>query len=123
MLRRGLPLVVLLMVGCSSSADDVLDAWKAAGESPSGFTDVGEKLPGGKCKAGKVSGLDATVCVFEGSEQAKKAEEGGWALIGTAVGSVVVSSKWVLIISDPRKEDPSGRRMNVLVKAFQKKTG
>lgn len=123
MLRKGFPLLALLLAGCSSSADDVLDAWKAAGETPSGFTDVGEKLPGGKCKAGKVSGLDATVCVFDSAEKAQKAEEGGWALVGTAVGSAVVSGKWVLVISDPRKEDPSGRRMNVLVKAYQKKTG
>ncbi|RKH60910.1 hypothetical protein [Corallococcus llansteffanensis] len=122
MLRKGFPLVALLMAGCSSDADDVLDAWKAAGESPSGFTDVGEKLPGGKCKAGKVSGLDATVCIFDSAEKAKQAEETGWGLIGNAVGSTVVSGKWVLVIADPRKEDPSGRRMNVLVKAYQKKT-
>ncbi|MGE6761652.1 hypothetical protein ACQKGO_26815 [Corallococcus interemptor] len=122
MRRKGVALGALLLAGCSSSADDVLDAWKAAGESPSGFTDVGEKLPGGKCQAGKVSGLEATVCLFDGAEQAKKAEEAGWALIGDAVGSTVVSGKWVLVVSDPRKEDPSGRRMNALVKTYQQKT-
>ena len=115
-------MMALLMAGCSSGADDVIDAWKAAGETPSAFTDVGEKLPGGKCQAGKVSGLDATVCVFDSAEKAQQAEEAGWKLVGNSVGSTVVSGKTVLVIADPRKEDPSGRRINTLVKAYQKET-
>ena len=122
MLRLGWSLCLLLLVGCSSGVDDVMAAWKAAGEAPSAFTDVGEKLPGGKCQAGKVSGLEATLCVFDSAEKAQQAEEAGWQMVGTAVGSAVVSGKLVLVISDPRKEDPSGRRINTLVKAFQSKT-
>ncbi len=122
MRRTALSLVVLLGAGCSSGMDDVIDAWKAAGESPSAFTDAGEKLPGGKCQAGKVSGLDATVCVFDSAEKARQAEEAGWKLVGNAVGSAVVSGKTVLVIADPRKEDPSGRRINTLVKAYQDET-
>jgi len=110
---------MLLGAGCSSGVDDVLDAWRAAGESPSAFTEVGEKLPGGKCRAGKVSGLDATVCVFESTETARKAEEASWALVGNAAGAASVSGKMVLVIADPRKEDPTGRRINALVKTFQ----
>ncbi|WP_375758796.1 hypothetical protein [Corallococcus exercitus] len=122
-MRRALiPVMVLLVAGCSSGVDDVLAAWKAAGESPSAFTDVGEKLPGGKCQAGKVSGLEATVCVFDSADKARQAEEAGWALVGNAVGSAVVSGKTVLVIADPKKEDPSGRRINALVKAYQDKT-
>ncbi|NMO20877.1 hypothetical protein HPC49_36670 [Pyxidicoccus fallax] len=122
-MRRTLcALTALLAAGCSSGPDDVLDAWKAAGESPSAFSDVGEKLPGGKCHAGKVSGLDATVCVFDSKEKAKEAEDAGWKLVGNAVGSSVASGKTVLVIADPRKEDPSGRRINTLVKAYQKET-
>ncbi|NTX14994.1 hypothetical protein HUA76_29800 [Myxococcus sp. CA056] len=120
--RVALALMLLLVAGCSSGVDDVLDAWKAAGESPSAFTDVGEKLPGGKCRAGKVSGLDATVCVFESTEKARQAEESGWTLVGNAAGAATVSGKMVLVIADPRKEDPSGRRINALVKAFQGET-
>ncbi|RKG59374.1 hypothetical protein D7X30_09895 [Corallococcus sp. AB011P] len=122
MRRLSLPLVALLMAGCSSPVDDVLGAWKKAGESPSAFTDAGEKLPGGKCQAGKVSGLDATLCVFDSAETARKAEEAGWGLIGDVVGSAVVSGKTLLVIADPRKEDPSGRRINALVKAYQDET-
>lgn len=122
MRRMALPLVALLVAGCSSGADDVIDAWKAAGESPSAFTDAGEKLPGGKCQAGKVSGLDATVCVFDSAEKAQQAEEAGWKLVGNAVGSSVASGKLVLVLADPRKEDPSGRRINTLLKAYQKET-
>ncbi|NTX04649.1 hypothetical protein [Myxococcus llanfairpwllgwyngyllgogerychwyrndrobwllllantysiliogogogochensis] len=120
--RVALALMLLLVAGCSSGVDDVLDAWRAAGESPSAFTDVGEKLPGGKCRAGKVSGLDATVCVFESTEKARQAEEAGWTLVGNAAGAAMVSGKMVLVIADPRKEDPSGRRINALVKAFQGET-
>ena len=122
MRRTVCALAALLVAGCSSGPDDVLDAWKAAGESPSGFSDVGEKLPGGKCHAGKVSGLDATVCVFDSEEKAKAAEDAGWKLVGNTVGSSVASGKTVLVIADPRKEDPSGRRINTLVKAYQKET-
>lgn len=122
MRRAAYPLMALLVAGCSSGADDVIDAWKAAGESPSAFTDAGEKLPGGKCQAGKVSGLETTVCVFDSTEKAQQAEDAGWKLVGNSVGSAVVSGKMVLVIADPRKEDPTGRRINALVKAYQKET-
>lgn len=122
MRRAAYPLMALLLAGCSSGADDVIDAWKAAGETPSAFTDVGEKLPGGKCQAGKVSGLETTVCVFDSAEKAGQAEDAGWNLVGNTVGSTVVSGKLVLVIADPRKEDPTGRRINALVKTFQQET-
>jgi hypothetical protein len=122
MRRLAFALMALLGAGCSSDVDDVVAAWKSAGESPSGFADAGEKLPGGKCQAGKVSGLEATVCIFDSPDKAKQAEEAGWKLVGNAVGSAVVSGKTVLVVADPRKEDPTGRRINVLVKAYQDET-
>lgn len=42
--------------------------------------------------------------------------------MGNAVGSSVASGKTVLVIADPRKEDPSGRRITPRVKAYQKET-
>ncbi|AKF85399.1 hypothetical protein MFUL124B02_11770 [Myxococcus fulvus 124B02] len=123
MRRAALGWVTLLWVaGCSSGVDDVVAAWKAAGESPSAFADVGEKLPGGKCQAGKVSGLDATLCVFEDAQRAQQAEEAGWKLVGDSVGAAAVSGKMLLVVADPKKEDPSGRRLNALVKTYQEKT-
>jgi hypothetical protein len=121
-MRRQLLCLGLLLAGCSSGSEDVLDAWRKAGQTPGEFKDVGEKLPGGRCLAGKVAGLEATVCQFKDKEQARKAEEVGWELLGSAVGSSVASEKVVLVIADPRKEDPSGRRIDELIKAFQKVT-
>ncbi len=122
-MRRKLScLGLLLLAACSNGSEDVIEAWKKAGQSTGEFKDVGEKLPGGKCFAGKVAGLDATVCDFDSAEKAQQAEEAGWKLVGNAVGSAVVSGKLVLVIADPRKEDPSGRRINALLKAYQKET-
>jgi hypothetical protein len=119
---RLLPLLAVLLAACTSDVDGVLSAWKKAGESPGEFKDAGAKLAGGKCHAGRVSGLEATVCTFDSAEAAKKAEEAGFALLGSSFGTAVASGKSVLVLSDPRKEDPTGRRMNTLVKAFQAET-
>jgi hypothetical protein len=122
-MRRKLScLGLLLLAACGNGTKDVLDAWREAGQPPGEFKDVGEKLPGGKCFAGKVAGLDATLCDFKEAELAKKAEDEGWALVGNAVGSSVASGKVLLVIADPRKEDPSGRRLNELIETFQRTT-
>ncbi len=122
-MRRG-PwcLGLLLLAACSSGGEDVIAAWKKAGHTPGEFKDVGEKLPGGKCVAGRVAGLDATVCDFSDAEQARKAEDAGWELVGSAVGSSIVSGKVLLVVADSRKEDPSGRRINDVIRTFQQTT-
>ncbi len=122
MRRKLLCLGLLLLAACSSSPEDVIDAWRKAGQSPGEFKDVGEKLPGGKCFAGKVAGLDATVCEFKEAEQARKAEDAGWELVGNTVGSSLASGKVLLVIADPRKEDPSGRRINEVIQTFRQET-
>ncbi|MFY0576266.1 hypothetical protein ACN28S_19610 [Cystobacter fuscus] len=122
-MRRGLScLGLLLLAACSSGSEDVIAAWKKAGHTPGEFKDVGEKLPGGKCVAGRVAGLDATVCDFSEAEQARKAEDAGWELVGSAVGSSIVSGKVLLVVADSRKEDPSGRRINDVIRTFQQTT-
>lgn len=122
-MRRTLTcLGLLLLTACSAGSEDVIEAWKKAGQSTGEFKDVGEKLPGGKCVTGRVAGLDATLCDFKEAEQARRAEDAGWALVGNTVGSAVVSGKALLVIADPRKEDPSGRRINDLIQTFQQTT-
>jgi hypothetical protein len=122
-MRRKLScLGLLLLAACGSGTEDVLTAWRKAGQSPGEFKDVGEKLPGGKCFAGKVAGLDATLCDFKDVEVARKAEDAGWELVGNAVGSSIASGKVLLVIADPRKEDPSGRRLNELIQTFRRTT-
>jgi hypothetical protein len=41
-------------------------------------------------------------------------------LLGGAVGSSVAAGKILLVIADPKKEDPSGRRLNELINSFRK---
>jgi hypothetical protein len=116
-----LPLLALLATACSSGTDKVSSAWKEAGLAPADFKEVGEKLPGGKCSTGKVSGLDVTLCEFNDAEAATKAEDAGLALVGSAVGSSLAAGKLVLVVADTRKEDPSGRRVNDVINIFRKK--
>ncbi|HYO67293.1 MAG TPA: hypothetical protein VEU33_14550 [Archangium sp.] len=122
-MRRTLTcLGLLLLAACSAGPEDVIEAWKKAGQSTGEFKDVGEKLPGGKCVTGRVAGLDATLCEFKEAEQARRAEDSGWELVGNAVGSAIVSGKVLLVSADPRTEDPSGRRLNDLIQTFQRTT-
>lgn len=121
MARRNTALLAAALLGlaCASDTDDVLEAWRKAGEQPGDFRDVGAKLEGGRCRAGQVSGLDVTLCELGDAEAAKKAAEAGWKLVGSAVGTSLAAGKLVLVVSDPRKEDPRGRRIDTLARAFQ----
>lgn len=110
---------LVLGTGCSSGTDDVLKAWKASGQTPGAFTDAGAKLEGGTCREGSLSGLAALLCEFSDAEAATAAAEAGWALVGSDVGSSLASGKLVLVLSDPRKEDPSGRRLDSVIKTFE----
>lgn len=112
--------LLLAALGCKSRTDEVVAAWKEGGHSGGELKPAGEKLPGGKCSAGTIGGMDATLCEFDDEEQAKKAEEAGWELVGKSVGSSVAVGKVVLVISDTRKEDPSGRKLNELIQTFRK---
>jgi hypothetical protein len=121
-MRAAVLAAVLLGAGCTSGSDAVLEAWRKAGQTPGTFSDAGSKLEGGKCRAGSVSGLSVTLCEFESEEAAKKGAEAGWELVGNTVGSSLASGKLVLVVADPRKEDPAGRRIDSVVRTFQAET-
>lgn len=106
-------------VGCSRADDKVLKAWESGGQTVSEFAKVEGRLEGGECREGRVSGLEALVCRFDGKDAATQAEDAAWKLVGSDVGSVLVRDRWLLMVSDPRKEDPSGRRINDVVETFR----
>lgn len=120
--RTAVLAAALLGAGCTSGADAVQEAWRKAGQTPGTFSDAGAKVEGGKCRAGSVSGLDATLCEFDSEDAAKQGAEAGWRLVGNTVGSSLASGKWVLVVADPRKEDPTGRRIDSVVRTFQAET-
>ena len=120
MTKRLIALAALTLVGCTSQVERVTKIWSEGGQSSTEFTDVGEKIKGGKCSAGTVAGMSATICEFGSSDEAAKAQEEGWALLGGAVGSSVAAGKVLLVIADAKKEDPSGRRLNELISSFRK---
>ena len=120
MTKRLIALTALTLVGCTSPVERVTKMWNEGGHSSTEFTDVGEKVRGGKCSAGTVAGMSATICEFASAEEAGKAQESGWELLGGAVGSSVAAGKILLVIADPKKEDPSGRRLNELINSFRK---
>jgi hypothetical protein len=119
-IKRLIALAALTLVGCTSPVERVTKIWTEGGHASTEFTDVGEKIRGGKCAAGSVAGMAATICEFGSAEEAGKAQEEGWTLLGGAVGSSVAAGKVLLVIADAKKEDPSGRRLNELINSFRK---
>jgi hypothetical protein len=114
-------LVVACTVACTkegadkpSSRDGVIAAWKKAGLEPSAFTPA--TTPVGKdCASGTVNKLDVLVCVFGTEQEAKAAEDPGFAWIGDATGTSRAQGSTLIVVADRRKADPSGRTINQLV--------
>jgi len=128
-MRRSLVVVVpaavaiaaLAASGCSNPQESITRAWSEKGHAVSELKPAEKGLPEGKCSAAVVDGLDVTLCEFGDAEAAKKAEEAGFDLVGKVVGSSIAAGKLVLVIADTKKEDPSARRMNELVKLFRER--
>ena len=100
---------------------DVLDAWKQAGLTVSAFTPADGKAVGGECTSGTVGGVDVVLCSFSDDKAAKKAEDAGYATVGSTTGVSLSQGSMLLIAADRRKADPSGRTINQLAKLFKAK--
>lgn len=120
-MKRALAVCSLLFLcpGCSNGVEKATQAWKKAGQTVGEFKKDEAPLSGAECSSGTVAGFPATVCEFADDEAAKKAEEIAFERIGTSVGSAIAEGKTLLVVSDPKKEDPSGRRLNDVIKAFR----
>jgi len=95
--------------------DAVIDAWKKGGLEPSPFTAA--QTPVGKdCTSGTVNKVDVLICTFPSADEAKKAQDAGYAWVGDTTGAVQVKGSLVIAVADRRKADPSGRTINQLIK-------
>jgi hypothetical protein len=127
---------LLLFAGCGEdqaqasgkgpAPDDeaLIAAWKKAGLEVSAFT-TADAAPysAQACRAGTVGGIDVTVCSYDTGEDAAAAQDPTLALLektGAPTASAIPRGKSLLIVSDKRKADPSGRTIQAITSAFRK---
>lgn len=104
------------------SADDVIEAWKAAGLQPSAFEAAdGKKLGGGKCRAGSIGGIEATLCEYADPTAARAAEGAGWDAVGNNTGIARAEGKVLLVIADRKNADHNGKRLQQIALTFSKR--
>jgi hypothetical protein len=118
---RRIVLFTFLVAGCGNSgpAADFTNAWKLAGLDPQGFNSVDAKNLGGKCQAGKVSGVDTTLCEYETADAAKQAEAAGLAQVGETTGASLAQGKYLLVVADRGRSDPNGKKIRDIAAAFR----
>jgi len=120
-MRRIALLSILFAAACGNSgpAGDFTNAWKLAGLDPQGFNSVDAKNLGGKCQAGKVSGVDTTLCEYETADAAKQAEAAGLAQVGDTTGASLAQGKYLLVLADRGRADPNGKKIRDIAAAFR----
>lgn len=102
----------------TAAVHPVVAKWAKAGLTVSAFTpDVSGAL-GKDCSAGTVNSVDVELCRYPDAAAAVAAEAATYDWIGAATGTTLVAKEWRLIVVDRRNADPSGRTINVLMKAF-----
>ncbi len=119
-MRRIVLLSILVAAACNSGpAGDFTGAWKLAGLDPQGFSSVDAKNLGGKCEAGKISGVDTTLCEYETADAAKQAEAAGLAQVGDTTGASLAQGKYLLVVADRGRADPNGKKIHDIAAAFR----
>jgi hypothetical protein len=116
-------LLVALLGACGGSPGgavaELIMAWQQAGLDTTAFQAADARALGGKCSAGKVKGVDATVCEFEDADKAKRAEPQGLALVGEATGASLAQGKMLLVLADRGRADPTGKNIQAIAKVFR----
>jgi hypothetical protein len=123
-MRAAILVLVLVGAACgkgepSGPMGDVISAWKQAGLDPSSFEPVDAKDLGGTCRAGKVKGLDTTVCEYSDAAAAKRAEAAGLAQVGETTGAAIAQGRVLLVIADRGRADPNGKSIKEIAKVFR----
>jgi hypothetical protein len=125
---RLLPGILLLgwgASGCedassSGHTDEIVNAWKQSGLMPSVFSSLDdETLKPGKCQQGKVDGVTVVLCEYADATAAHAAHKVGLDRVGENTGLSLAGSKYLLVVSDTDKADPSGRKINAIAEAFR----
>ncbi len=102
----------------------LIAAWKKAGLEVSAFSDSdAAPYAAQTCRAGTVAGVDVVLCSYDTGEDAAAAEDPALALLekgGATTASALVRGKRLLVVTDKRKADPSGRTINAITAAFRK---
>lgn len=110
--------------GKAPDDDTLVAAWKKAGLEVSAFTEVdADAYSAQGCRAGTVGGVDVTICSYDTGEDAAAAQDPALALLekgGSTTASALVRGKKLLVVTDKRKADPSGRSINAITRAFRK---
>lgn len=101
--------------GGELTRDRVVEAWKKGGLTPTPLT-AATTTVGKDCHSGTVNSVDVLVCQFATVDEAKAAEPKGYEWVGEATGTAVVSGKVLVVASDRRKSDPSGRTIDKIMK-------
>ena len=110
-----------LLFACGTPVDKVQDAWKKAGHEVSELKPVEKTIAGGKCSAGTVAGFEATLCEFDSESKATQAQANGLAVVDDDVGASIAAGKLLLVVADRRKSDPTGRKLNEIIKLFHER--
>ncbi len=116
-------LLVALLAACGKgeggAVADLVGGWQQAGLEPTPFQPVDGKALGGACRAGKVKGIDATVCEFDDADKAKRAEPAGLAQVGDATGASLAQGRLLLVLADRGRADPTGKNIKEIAKVFR----
>ena len=103
----------------SGPTGDVISAWQRAGLEPTAFEPVDAKALGGTCRAGKVKGIETTVCEFPDAAAAKRAEVTALAQVGEATGAAIAQGRVLLVVADRARTDPNGKSIKEIAKVFR----
>jgi len=105
----------------ADGAAAVIAAWKADGLDVTTFKPRADKALGGDCQAGKVGGVDVTLCRYPDAAKAKAAVDSGFAAIGSYTGTALAQGPMLMVVSDRGHADPQGRTIDKLAQTFEGK--
>jgi hypothetical protein len=104
----------------SGQTDSIVAGWRKAGLTPTVFSQLeDESLKPGKCQQGKVDGLAVVLCEYADAAAAHAAQNTGLGHVGETTGLALAADKLLLVVSDPDKSDPTGRKVNQIATSFR----